>query len=141
MKATRSIVVLLLSLRAAPLFAQTPAAITTDPPPDAAHPAAAASPDILSHGGKMYAQLYTAAGAGLHPTLLMLHGFPGNEKNLEVAQAVRRAGWNVLVPFYRGAWGSPVLPPPDKGVTENAARLAGTSSAQLWREAHAHARE
>jgi uncharacterized protein len=36
----------------------------------------------------------------------MLHGFPGNEKNLDLAYSIRRAGWNVLVPFYRGAWGS-----------------------------------
>jgi uncharacterized protein len=36
----------------------------------------------------------------------LLHGFPGNEKNLDLAYSMRRAGWNVLVPFYRGAWGS-----------------------------------
>ena len=143
--------------------------------------------------------------------------FPGNEKNLDVAQAARRAGWNVLVPFYRGAWGSPgtfsfthamedslacvdflsdpktvkdysidpkrivvlghsmggfmaawaardprvaglimvsawdigpdvgmgspVSPTPDKGFIEDAARLAGTSSAQLWQEARTHAQQ
>jgi pimeloyl-ACP methyl ester carboxylesterase len=36
-----------------------------------------------------------------------LHGFPGNEKNLDLAQAMRRAGWNVLYFDYRGSWGSP----------------------------------
>jgi len=36
----------------------------------------------------------------------MMHGFPGNEKNFDLAYSIRRAGWNVLVPFYRGAWGS-----------------------------------
>jgi len=36
-----------------------------------------------------------------------LHGFPGNEQNLDLAQAIRRAGWNVLTMHYRGSWGSP----------------------------------
>jgi len=49
---------------------------------------------------------YLAAGAGPHPTILLLHGYPGNEKNLDVAQALRRDGWNVLFFHYRGAWGS-----------------------------------
>jgi pimeloyl-ACP methyl ester carboxylesterase len=52
---------------------------------------------------------YLAGGAGSHPTLVLLHGFPGNEQNLDLAQAVRRAGWNVLTLHYRGAWGSPGL--------------------------------
>jgi len=54
----------------------------------------------------MYSVLYLASGVGPHPTVLMLHGFPGNEKNLDLAYSIRRAGWNVLVPFDRGAWGS-----------------------------------
>ena len=36
----------------------------------------------------------------------MLHGFPGNEKNLDLAQAYRRAGFNVIFFHYRGAWGA-----------------------------------
>lgn len=63
-------------------------------------------PDIPSHGSKLYSVIYIASGSGPHPTVLMLHGFPGNEKNLDFAYSIRRAGWNVLVPFYRGAWGS-----------------------------------
>jgi len=85
---------------------QVPAAVTSDPSPDPANPATMAWPDILSHGSKMYSVLYIASGSGPHPTVLMLHGFPGNEKNLDLAFSIRRAGWNVLVPFYRGAWGS-----------------------------------
>jgi pimeloyl-ACP methyl ester carboxylesterase len=49
---------------------------------------------------------YLAAGNGPHPTVLLLHGYPGNEKNLDVAQALRRNGWNVVFFHYRGAWGS-----------------------------------
>ena len=85
---------------------QIPAAVISDLPPDLLHPATMAWPDIPSRGAKMYSVIYIAAGEGPHPTVLMLHGFPGNEKNLDLAYSIRRAGWNVLVPFYRGAWGS-----------------------------------
>jgi pimeloyl-ACP methyl ester carboxylesterase len=54
----------------------------------------------------MNAVIYLASGKGPHPTLLLLHGFPGNEQNLDLAQAARRAGWNVLTLHYRGSWGS-----------------------------------
>jgi len=50
--------------------------------------------------------VYEAQGAGPHPTVVLLHGFPGNEKNLVLAQALRRAGWNVVFFHYRGSWGS-----------------------------------
>jgi pimeloyl-ACP methyl ester carboxylesterase len=50
--------------------------------------------------------MYMAAGPGVHPTVVLLHGFPGNEQNLDLAQSIRRAGWNVLYFHYRGAWGS-----------------------------------
>jgi pimeloyl-ACP methyl ester carboxylesterase len=50
---------------------------------------------------------YLAAGAGPHPTVVLFHGLPGNEKNLDLAQAIRRAGWNVVTINYRGSWGSP----------------------------------
>ncbi len=55
----------------------------------------------------MNALFYLAGGAGPHPTMVLLHGLPGNEQNLDLAQAVRRAGWNVLTLHYRGSWGSP----------------------------------
>lgn len=80
--------------------------VTADPPVDAAHPAAIEAFVLPSHGTGMNAVLYTASGAGLHPTLLLLHGFPGNEQNLDLAQDARRAGWNVLTFHYRGSWGS-----------------------------------
>ncbi len=50
--------------------------------------------------------MLVANGRGPHPTVLLLHGFPGNEKNLDLAQSLRRAGFNVLFFHYRGAWGS-----------------------------------
>ena len=51
--------------------------------------------------------LMTPAGPGKHPLVIILHGFPGTERNLDVAQALRQAGCNVAFFHYRGAWGSP----------------------------------
>jgi dipeptidyl aminopeptidase/acylaminoacyl peptidase len=62
---------------------------------------------IPSHGVLINGLVYSPAGAGPHPTLVICHGLPGNEKNLDLAQAVRRAGWNALTFNYRGSWGSP----------------------------------
>lgn len=83
-----------------------PAAISTDPPADAAHPAAMETLAIPSGGVAINGMIYLAAGAGPHPTLVICHGWPGNEKNIDLAQAVRRAGWNTVTFNYRGSWGS-----------------------------------
>ncbi|WP_020400460.1 alpha/beta hydrolase family protein [Kordiimonas gwangyangensis] len=61
---------------------------------------------VPSGGTEMVGHMYTANGPGPHPTVVMLHGFPGNEKNLDLAQSLRRAGFNTLYFHYRGAWGS-----------------------------------
>jgi pimeloyl-ACP methyl ester carboxylesterase len=62
---------------------------------------------IPSGGVQINGVAYLAQGAGTHPTMVLMHGLPGNEKNLDLAQAVRRAGWNVVTFNYRGSWGSP----------------------------------
>ena len=100
---------ILAALCAAPttLAQSVPAAIFTDPPADAAHPAKMTVLHIPSHGLLINGIAYQPAGAGLHPTLVICHGLPGNEKNLDLAQAVRRAGWNAITFNYRGSWGSP----------------------------------
>src|ERR1700677_1390581 len=104
----RLLVFALAAVLAASGAAQTvPAAIFTDPPADAVHPAAMAVLHISSHGVQINGIIYQPAGAGPHPTLLICHGLPGNEKNLDLAQAVRRAGWNAVTFNYRGSWGSP----------------------------------
>lgn len=99
------------ALAAAPALAQAPAeipaAIYTDPAPDPAHPARSEVLHIPSGGVEINGLAYLAAGEGAHPTLVLCHGWPGNEKNLDLAQAVRRAGWNVVTFNYRGSWGSP----------------------------------
>jgi len=84
-----------------------PAAIYTDPPTDAAHPARMTVLHIPSDGVLINSVVYSPPGAGAHPTLIICHGLPGNEKNLDIAHTVRRAGWNAVTFNYRGAWGTP----------------------------------
>ena len=81
--------------------------VTKDPGAvDAKFPPTTIELTIQSGGKQMNGHMYLANGAGPHPTVILLHGFPGNEKNLDVAQALRRAGFNVLYFHHRGAWGS-----------------------------------
>lgn len=93
-------------LAAATLGAQTTRlAISTDPAPDQKPAASTTEMAVPSHGEKLFGIFYEAAGAENHPTAVLLHGFPGYEQNLDLAQALRRAGWNVLALHYRGSWG------------------------------------
>ncbi|GGE72049.1 alpha/beta hydrolase family protein [Sphingomonas prati] len=82
-------------------------ALTQDPQQDADFPAETLAQAIASGGETLNALFYTAAGRGPHSTVLLLHGLPGNEQNVDLAQSLRRAGWNVLTFHYRGSWGSP----------------------------------
>lgn len=84
-----------------------PAAIYTDPAPDTMHPAGMEILHIPSGGVSINGVAYLPSGAGPHPILILFHGLPGNEKNLDIAQAARRAGWIAVTVNYRGSWGSP----------------------------------
>lgn len=59
-----------------------------------------------SGGHRLVGTLYLARGAAPKPTVLLLHGCPGLEKNLDLAAALRDRGRNALVFHYRGCWGS-----------------------------------
>jgi pimeloyl-ACP methyl ester carboxylesterase len=61
---------------------------------------------FISHGQKLLGGFYRAAGDSPRPTVVLLHGVPGVEKNLDLAYALRDAGWNCLYFHYRGSWGS-----------------------------------
>ena len=74
--------------------------------PQSTHPAGVTELTITSDGARMPGLIYQAAGVGPHPTALFLHGYPGNERSLDVAQAARSAGWNSVYFNYRGAWGA-----------------------------------
>lgn len=81
-------------------------AVIADPARDARYPTSNKQLLILSHGLGMNALLFEASGKGPHATVILMHGLPGNERNLDLAQAIRRSGWDVLTFTYRGAWGS-----------------------------------
>lgn len=106
MKLLAAGVVFAFACAAAPAATATLDAIARDPPIDNAVPASSAALRIASHGQQMNALVYLPAGKGPHPVALLLHGFPGNEQNLDLAQAMRRAGWAVVTFHYRGSWGS-----------------------------------
>lgn len=83
-----------------------PAAVVEDPAADKEFPPSITGITVPSHGVEMDATLYLASGAGPHGTVLLLHGLPGYEHNGDLAQSIRRAGWNVLLFHYRGTWGT-----------------------------------
>jgi pimeloyl-ACP methyl ester carboxylesterase len=89
------------------LQAKQPVSLQADTTAKSAYPASMQTFQIPSHGALLNAFVYVAAGAGPHPAVVLLHGFPGNERNLDLAQDIRRAGWDVLYFNYRGSWGSP----------------------------------
>lgn len=103
--ATAAVLLSSVTSHAAPL---PPAAIYTDPPVDKAYPARMEVLHIPTAGGlKINGVAYVAAGPGPHPVAVVLHGLPGNEKNLDLAQTLRRAGFTAVTFNYRGSWGSP----------------------------------
>ena len=59
-----------------------------------------------SDGHRLLGVLYLGRGEEPKPTVLLLHGCPGLEKNLDLAVRLRDRGWNSLLFHYRGCWGS-----------------------------------
>jgi pimeloyl-ACP methyl ester carboxylesterase len=88
------------------VFTLTAQAQENDPPPSLKPPASMEEVSLTSHGSRINGIVYLAAGARPHPVVIFLHGYPGNEKNLDLAQAVRRAGYQAVYSDYRGMWGS-----------------------------------
>ncbi len=82
-------------------------AIFNDPQRDARHPSWNEAVWIPSGGVLINGVMYAASGVQPHPTVMLLHGLPGNEQNLDLAQSLRRSGFDVLAFHYRGSWGSP----------------------------------
>lgn len=80
--------------------------LNNDFKPDEFYPGGQVEIQIPSSGYTMYGLAYTADGKGPHPTVVLLHGLPGNERSLDLAQSIRRAGYNVIYFDYRGTWGS-----------------------------------
>ena len=96
-----------LLVAAAPAGAQSKNPVTEDPVVrDKAYPPSMDELSFSSGGARLNGLMYVAQGMESHATVILLHGYPGNERNLDLAQSIRRAGANVLYFNYRGAWGS-----------------------------------
>ncbi|MEO8998877.1 MAG: alpha/beta fold hydrolase, partial [Rhodanobacter sp.] len=117
-----------LAMAACPVHAHLPPApgakTSQATPSGAVDRASMQTMQIPSHGALMNALVYIAAGPGPHPAVILLHGFPGNERNLDLAQDMRRAGWDVLYFNYRGSWGTPGDFSFAHGIEDTAAALA-----------------
>ena len=87
-------------------FAQSESIILNDLKWEMTSPASSTELFIPSGNSQIAGLIYNANGLQKHPTLLLLHGYPGNERNLDIAQVVRSRGWNVIYFDYRGSWGS-----------------------------------
>lgn len=87
--------------------APPPQAVIADPAPDKDFPAQLQQTRYHTAGVDVPTRWFIAAGKGPHPTVLLLHGFPGTELNLDLARSIQRAGWNVMAIHYRGVWGAP----------------------------------
>jgi len=118
-------------LASVPAFAQDSAAGNNNTG-QSTYQASLESFQIPSHGATLNAFEYKASGPGAHPTLLLLHGFPGNERNLDIGQSARHAGWNVVYFDYRGSWGS-------TGAFSFAHCIEDTTAAVLYLRQHENA--
>lgn len=90
-----------------PVLAEPAYDPVTQDPPAADPPPSMDAVAIPSGGADLNGIVYEPGGKGPHPVVILLHGLPGNEQNLDLAQAMRRAGWAVVYFHYRGSWGSP----------------------------------
>jgi len=86
--------------------AQSESIVLKDIQWDKTNPAGSTELFIPSANSQLAGMIYRPNGNEKHPTLILLHGFPGNERNLDLAQVVRAHGWNVIYFNYRGSWGS-----------------------------------
>lgn len=105
-KTIRSFFFLIASFIATFSFAQSDSIVLKDAKWENDFHAGSTELFIPSGNSLLAGLIYRANGKEKHPTLLLLHGYPGNERNLDLAQVLRAQGWNVIYFDYRGSWGS-----------------------------------
>jgi pimeloyl-ACP methyl ester carboxylesterase len=102
-----SVACVLVSCMPAARPSEIPDPIAQDPISiDLQYPTATRAVRISSTGARMNGLMFIAQGVGPHPTVILLHGLPGHGGLRDLAETIRRGGWNVLTFQYRGAWGS-----------------------------------
>jgi uncharacterized protein len=63
--------------------------------------------DLKNNGTKLDAKIYLAEKSNKVPTVILLHGFPGNQSSpLGLAERLTNAGFNILVFNYQGSFSS-----------------------------------
>ena len=80
-----------------------------DSNPEAVEPAHGVYIVFESHGSRLFGRLLLPDFFDKEsrcPVVLMLHGHPGGDKNLDIGEALRANGFAVAVISYRGVWGS-----------------------------------
>jgi dienelactone hydrolase len=59
-----------------------------------------------SEGHELIGRIYRPNEAGRFPAVAICHGFPGDNKNMDLAEELALNGVATLIFYYRGAWGS-----------------------------------
>ena len=83
--------------------------VLKDGDPNAVAPAHGEYFVFESHGCAVFGRIILPAfydTDSLCPAVIMLHGHPGGDKNMDIAEALRANGYAVVVFSYRGVWGS-----------------------------------
>ena len=61
---------------------------------------------MMGKRGAILGHMYLPGGEEKVPAVLMNHGYPGGEQNMDIAQALRRMGFAAMTYHYSGSWGS-----------------------------------
>ncbi len=86
-------------------------AVVRDPLPSLKPAASMQEVVVMSGGARLNGLVYLPAGLGPHPVVVFLHGYPGNEKNLDLTQGCAAGGYHAVYFDSRGLWGSDGPPP------------------------------
>lgn len=62
--------------------------------------------ELESQGHKLLGRVYRPNAPGRFPAVVLCHGYPGDNKNMDLAEEVALNGFVVLIFYYPGAWGS-----------------------------------
>ncbi len=61
----------------------------------------------IMHGDyKLKGRVNRSSGDDPKPSAIICHGYPGDTKNMDLAEELALNGYNVLIFYYMGAWGS-----------------------------------
>jgi len=62
--------------------------------------------EFLSGGNNLLGRIYRPEGRARRPAVAICHGYPGDTKNMDLAEELALNGIVTLVFYYQGAWGS-----------------------------------